>query len=146
MGFSVSGSAAIIFAGMFIAFGMFYTATSNGFERISEARSESAEDMLEQRNTALNITEVTYNASGNDDLVIRVNNTGSTELAINDTDVLVDNDFQGVDDWDSYNVDGDTDTEVWLPGEQLEITISRSSDPTRVKVVTGPGLSDTEVV
>ena len=146
MGFSVSGSLVVVLLGLFIALSVYYGSVSNAMERVNDARLAQHEHSDGIHDADLNVTSLSVVTSPSCGVELEVNNTGSTELAINDTDVLVDNDFQGVDDWDSYNVDGDTDTEVWLPGEQLEITISRSSDPTRVKVVTGPGLSDTEVV
>lgn len=140
MGFSVSGSAAIIFAGMFIAFGMFHTATTNGFERVSDAQQDRTDRTLAQQNTAIEIVSAEWNSTSGT-LTIEVNNTGAQSLSVSDVDVLANNEYQtGY----STSVDGDSQTDLWLPQEQLTITVtSVDTDPGRVKVVTGTGVSET---
>ncbi|MFB6122833.1 MAG: hypothetical protein ABEJ78_05180 [Haloferacaceae archaeon] len=142
MGFSVSGSAAIIFVGMFIAFGTMYTATSNGFERVTDARDDVAEEALERQNTNISLATASYNSTSGI-LTIEVDNTGSTSLSVNGTDVLVDNEYQTS--FAVREVDGDSTTDLWLPGETLHIELS-VSNPSRVKVVSGPGVAVSEVV
>lgn len=141
MGFSVSGSAAIIFAAMFIAFGMVHSATSNGFEDISDAQQDRTDRTLTQQNTAINITSATWNSSTGD-LVVEVDNTGSSQLSVEDVDLLANNDYQrGYD----TSVDGDGSTDLWLPQERLTITVTTlGQDPGRIKVVTGPGVAATQ--
>jgi len=140
MGFSVSGSAAIVFAGMFIAFGMFHTATTNGFERVSEAQEDRTDRTLAQQNTAIEVTGATWQGTAND-LTVTVNNTGSESLSVSDVDLLANNSYlSGYD----TSVDGDTETDLWLPQEQLTITVTTlNTDPGRVKIVTGTGVADT---
>jgi len=41
---------------------------------------------------------------------------------------------------------GDNSTDLWLPGERLHLEVSASSQPTRVKIVSGPGVAVTEVL
>jgi len=140
MGFSVSGSAAIVFAGMFIAFGMFHTATTNGFERVSEAQEDRTDRTLAQQNTAIDVTSATWNTTSRT-LTVTVNNTGAEPLAVSDVDLLANNSYQS-----GYNtsVDGDRDTDLWLSQEQLTITVTAINDnPGRVKVVSGTGVADT---
>jgi flagellar protein FlaF len=143
MGFSVSGSAAIIFASMFIAFGMWYTATANSFERVSEAETAGADSALTDRNTHVEITSAEF---ANGTLTITVNNTGAEQLSLSDTDLLVDGRIVG--DWqaDNATVEGYGDTDLWMAGEELTITLSRSSQPARVKIVTETGVADTAEV
>lgn len=143
MGFSVSGSAAIVFVGMFIAFGMFYSASSNTMEEVTDARSDWQDDVLDQQNTEIEIASATYNAS-TDSLVVEVNNTGSTALSVNETDLLVDNVYQLS--FQNRSVDGDTTTDLWLPGQRLAYNVSFDSQPDRVKVATGTGVAETGVV
>ncbi|WP_049970244.1 fla cluster protein FlaF [Haladaptatus cibarius] len=143
MGFSVSGATAIIFLAMFLSFGIVYSAAYNGYERVNDAQSDRAEGVLDQRNTALNITTLNYSG---ENLNVTVTNTGSTTLDVNDTDVLVDGSYVATADIVSHDVNGDSATELWLPGEALHFEISVSSSPARVKVVSGPGLADTEAV
>lgn len=143
MGFSVSGSVVIIAIGLFVSFGMFYTATSNGFEQVTEAQQDTHDTRLERQNTDITIINASYNSTSTT-LSVSVNNTGSTTLSINETDVLVDNDYQA-----SYqsDVDGNTATDLWQPGETLDIrvNITKLAD-FRVKIVAGPGIADTTEV
>ncbi|MCU4799851.1 flagellin [Halobacteria archaeon HArc-gm2] len=140
MGFSVSGSAAIIFAAMFVGFGMFHSATVNGFETVSDAQEDRTDRTLVQQNTEIEIWSATWDG-GAGELTVRANNTGSTELAVDDVDLLADNAYvSGY----ATSVDGDGATNLWLPQETLAITVtSLDSDPGRVKLVTGPGVSAT---
>jgi len=143
MGFSVSGSAALIFVAMFIGFGMFYSATANGFENINDAREDQSERLLEQQNTEINVTSAVWNSSGNDELVVEVDNTGATELSVSKTDLLVDNVYRS---GDRTEVGTDDETDIWSPQETLTITVDRDSKPNSVKIVTETGVADTMVV
>ena len=143
MGFSVSGSAAIIFVGIFLAFSSAYTASANGFERVSDANSAVGDEALERQNTALTVSNATYDA-GNDTLSVDVINEGSTSLSVNATDLIVDNTYRG--NYTTRHVDGDNSTDLWLPGEQLHFEVNATTRPNRVKVVSGPGVADAEVV
>jgi len=142
MGFSVSGSAALIFVAAFIGFGMFYSASANGFEQINDAREAQADSTLEQQNTDIVIRDVTYDST-NGYVNITVDNTGSSELAVSDVDVLVDNDYRT-----GYRsaVEDDTATDLWLPQETLELNVTVSTGPSRVKIVSGPGVAATEAI
>ncbi|QLH84289.1 flagellin [Halosimplex pelagicum] len=142
MGFSVSGSAALIFAGLLIAFGMWHTAATNSFERVSEAQSDRSDGLLDQKNTAV-VVDSASTADG--DLTVEATNTGSTALSLNETDLLVDNEYRTG--WRANaTVDGDAATYLWLPGEQLAIEVPPEGTPGRVKLATEAGVSDTEVV
>ena len=143
MGFSVSGSAAVIFVAAFIGFGMFYSAAANGFERVNDAREDQRDRLLDQQNTDISVVSATWNNS-DDNLVVTVDNTGSETLSVEETDLLVDNDYQtGYD----TTVDTDPSTDIWASQEQLEITVtSFTSGPDRVKVVTENGIADTAEV
>jgi len=143
MGFSVSGSAAIIFAAMFIAFGMWHSAATNGFEQVSDAQNDHADAALERQNTDVVIDSVVLNTTS-DEMQVNATNLGSTDLAIEETDVLVDNDYHT--EWRATaTVDGVADTDLWLPGEELVFTVSVSSAD-HVKLVTETGVSATAEV
>ncbi|PSQ33255.1 flagellin [Halobacteriales archaeon SW_10_68_16] len=143
MGFSVSGAAAIIFASLFIAFGMWYSAGMNSFERVTEAQNDRTDTVLETSNTDIEIVSTTYAAS-EDNLTVRVNNTGTAQLSVSDTDLIVDGEYRT--DWAESSVAGDRETDLWLAGEQLKINVSASSQPDRVKVVADTGVADTAEV
>jgi len=140
MGFSVSGAAAIIFASMFIAFGMWYTAADNSFSRVTDAQDAQSEGSLETSNTEIAIVSASYNSGT---LTVDVNNTGTTQLSLNETDLLVDGQYET--DWQAANatVASDGGTDLWLPGEQLTITLDKASQPNRVKLVTESGVAAT---
>jgi flagellar protein FlaF len=139
MGFSVSGAAAIIFASMFIAFGMWFTASSNSFDRIVNSQDVQTEGTLETSNTDVGITTATYNSSS-DGLVVEANNTGANELSLSSTDFLIDGIY--VDGWQNgAEVEGVANTDLWLSGEQLVIDLERETEPQRVKLVTESGVS-----
>lgn len=143
MGFSVSGSAAIIFVGIFLAFSSAYTASANGFERVTDATSAVDEEALDRKNTALSITNATYDAA-NDTLTVEAVNEGTTTLEIDAVDLLVDNAYR--DNFTVRRVGGDNSTRLWLPGERLYLEVTVTSQPARLKIVTGPGVATTEVL
>ncbi len=143
LGFSVSGSAAIIFVGVFLAFSTAYTASSNGLEQMNDARSAVDDEALERQNTAISITNATYNDSTGT-LTVDVVNEGSTELSVGVVDVLVDNTYRT--NISVQEVAGDAETDLWLPGERLHLELSVPSPPNRVKIVSGPGIAVTEVL
>lgn len=140
MGFSVSASAAIIFAAMFISMGMLYPAVANGAERVGDARADSADVLLDQQNTAIDLVNVSYD-SGSETLTVVVDNTGTTDLTLDATDLVVNNSYVTP---SSTTVAGDVTTDLWLPGERLtiEADISLTADGSnRIVVVTDHGIS-----
>lgn len=142
MGFSVSGSFAIVFLGALIALSMAYTAGANGFERVNDAREDQSDRVIERHNIGLEVANVTYFGS-NDTFRVTVNNTGATGLSVEATDVIVDNTYltNG-----TRSVAGDAGTDLWLPGEQLIVNVSLPTKPDAVTVATERGLSAREVV
>ncbi|WP_251343825.1 hypothetical protein [Haloplanus halophilus] len=141
MGFSVSGSAAIIFVGVFLAFSTAYTASADGFERVSDARSAVDEQALERQNTVIDVTNASY---GNGTLSVEVVNEGATGLSVGAVDLLVDNAYR--DNFTARTVAGSNSTDLWLPGERLRLDVSAPNRPDRIKVVSGPGVADVEVL
>lgn len=140
MGFSVSGAAAVVFVGMFIAFGMWYTASANSFERVTAAQADRTEEVLETRNTDVEVVSATHNGTH---LIVDVNNTGASQLRLSTTDLLIDGRFETG--WAGNATVGATahpDTDLWLSGEELSIVVAESTQPDRVKVVSETGVSD----
>ena len=143
MGFSVSGSAAIVFVGLFFAFGTFFTASTNSMEDVTDANSDWQDQQLAQQNTDIAITDAVYD-NVTDSLVVGVDNVGATTLSVNRTDLIIDNEYQTT--TQSRDVDGDSTTDVWAPGQRLTYNVSATSQPDRVKVTTETGVAATEVV
>ena len=142
MGFSVSGSAAIVFVGLFIAFGTFYSASTNTMEQVTDARSDWQDRDLDQHNTDIEITAATYNNT-TDRLTVETNNTGAVALSVNETDLIADNEYLIP---DRSDVNGDAATDIWATGQRLTFNVSLGTQPDRVKVTTGTGVAATEVV
>ncbi|MFC7079995.1 fla cluster protein FlaF [Halorussus caseinilyticus] len=148
MGFSVSGATVVLFLGIFISFGIAYSAANDGFERVNEAYEENTDHELVRQNTDVSIADASVaNAGGETYLNVNATNTGSTTLSVNDTDILIDGNYtpQTSQKMVTVEVDGNNETDLWLPGETLQLNVS-VADPDRVKVVTGPGVAASEVV
>jgi len=142
MGFSVSGSAAIIFASLFIAFGLWTTASANSFERVSEAEADRTDGLLTQQNTAIEITSATWNGTH---LIVDAENAGAAQLRLSETDFLVDGAYRT--DWQAdATAGGDAETDLWLSGETLTITRQVDAQPDRVKLVASSAVADTAEV
>jgi len=135
MGFSVSASTAIVFAGMFLAVGILYPAVSNGFEQVQDAQVERDQSQLDLRNTQIEI-QSTSNSE------ITVTNNGSTSLTVEEVDLIVDGEYQPRNDEDlTKEVDGASNSDLWLPGETLEISGFDGGSGDRFRVVTEHGIS-----
>ena len=94
---------------------------------------------MDQRNTDVGLDATSYD-SGSGTLTVAVNNTGGTTLSVGDTDLIVDNAYADR----TTRVDGNSETDLWLPGETLTFEASVAAQPSRVKVVTGAGVAVTE--
>ncbi|PSQ33256.1 hypothetical protein BRD09_01445 [Halobacteriales archaeon SW_10_68_16] len=141
MGFSTSGSLLLVFFALFVAVGTLYSVSANTTEELTEATDDQQERIDDVQQSRVNVTAATWDPSvGN--LTIRVNNTGETRLDAADVDVIVDGEYRDTTDFERVEVAG-TDSTVWLPGEQLVLEDADvATKPTRVKVVTGPGVAD----
>lgn len=142
MGFSVSAATALIFAGVFLAFGIFYPAMANGVERVSEADAAKADQNLEQAQTDINISEV--NVVGDvDEITVNINNTGTTALTVNETNFILGGDYIQPSLY-ATEVDKQPDTNLWLPGETLKIDYnpSTTASASSFKIVTEYSVND----
>ena len=144
MGFSVSAATAVIFAGLFLALGIFYPAMVNSYERVQAADADQADRALEQANTDIQLADAT---DGGNQLDVTLTNNGSTSLTVSETDVVVDGTYIQRSELDTtvVDVDGNDDsaTDLWLPGETLEITYNPTGqfNGNRVRVVTEHGVA-----
>jgi len=145
MGFSVSGSAAILFIAAFVSVGILYSAAFNGYERVQDAEAEQSDRVLNAKNTAIEIASVTYDST-DENMTVNVTNNGSTALSISETDLVSNGSYVVDDAYVSRSVDGQTETDLWLPGETYSLTVTQSPRPDRVQVVTENGVTATEVV
>lgn len=138
MGFSVSGSTVVILIGCLIAFSAAFTVATDSFDRITTVQDERADRLLDQQNTAIEISDVRRD---NETVTITVTNTGSTTLAIDRTDLLVDGEYRNETPTIRTGTNGDPKegTNLWIPGDRLEYEIESNGD--RVKVITQNGVA-----
>jgi len=139
MGFSVSASTAIVFAGLFLAVGILYPAASNGFEQIQDAQVDRDDTQVELRNTQIEIQSASTSE-------ITVTNNGTTSLTVSEVDLIVDGVYQDRGDFEDHtSVDGNSETDLWLPGEALTIDFDESDvivgSDDRIKIATEHGIS-----
>lgn len=143
MGFSVSGSVAIISIGVLVAFGVMFPAVIDSSQQVSEAQSTQSERILDQQNTEIHINDTTYDG---ENLTVAVVNEGTVSLNVEQTDVIVDGEYHSPNVTTVYRTknmtQGNTDTRIWLSGEVLELVVAVDSDPRRVKIVTETGVSE----
>ena len=141
VGFSVSGSAAIVFVGVMVAAGIAVPSLVGSMGALADSQGEQVDRGIDALNTEFEITSATYD-SNNTELALELRNTGSTTLGVNETSVLVDGTIQRDADIQSTDVDGDSTAALWLPGQTLTIEIDYSG-PNRVKVVAENGIAET---
>lgn len=136
MGFSVSGAAVILLAGLLVAFGMLSASTTNGFERVEEAQDARADAVLDRKNTAIVITEADWNGAA---INFDVENTGSRTIRSSAIDVVVDGSHE--------DHTKRTSSDIIRPGETADLTVDAiSSQPSRITVVTAGGVADSSEV
>ena len=137
MGFSVSAATAVIFAGLFLALGIFYPAMVNSYERVQAADADQADRALDQANSDIQISTVSTGANGAVDVV----NQGSTALPVNETDLVINGAYQERSTV-STDIDDDDTTGLWLPSETLTLEPSTSlTNGDQIRVVTEHGVS-----
>lgn len=143
-GFATSASLLLVFVGLFVALGALYSVAANTEERVREARADARSHHHDVQGTAVNVTEATWD--GDDNLTLRIENTGDVPLSVPDADTVVDGTYVGISDYERVEVAG-ADSDLWRPGEVLvledEDTVAGfATTPDRVAVVTGPGVAD----
>ena len=132
VGFSVSGSAVIIFVGVMVAAGIAVPSLVGSMGALADSQGEQVDRGIDALNTEFEITSATYDSEATDpDLTIELKNTGSTTLREERTSVLTD----GVPETDATN------TGLWVPGETITITVNGLPD--RVKIVAENGIAET---
>ncbi|ELY70778.1 flagellin [Natronobacterium gregoryi SP2] len=130
-----------------VAAGVMFPAIFTVSSDTGDAFAAQADQTRDQVNTAIAVEPI--DDSGGD-IVVAVDNEGTTSLTITDTDLLVNGEFVQPD--GTVVDDGETErdeTDIWLPGTTLELTVSETTlsesgidDVERVKVVTETGIAD----
>lgn len=147
MSFSVSGSFVIVLLGVFIAAGTVYATLWNTGERLADAEADQRDRLDRLQGTSIAVDSVGLISTVDCGVEIVATNEGETTLALNRTDLLLDNAYES-----GWRTDAELDdetgstvssTDLWFPGEQLRINASGlDAAPERVRLVTGPGVAD----
>jgi len=140
MGFSEIAVSAVLFSTFLLIAGVLGASYFNYLDELSEAKRINAEILSAKVHTNISILNATYNTSS-DILVITFENRGDTILNLDLTNILVDGILIGnVTDY-TYTVASISTTEKAFPGEIVVVSVSLSSAPTRVAVVTEYGIA-----
>lgn len=143
MGFSVSGATALLLIAFLISFGAFYTATTGAVDQVQDAQIDQTDRSIETLNTEIGITHV---GNDGDELTIEAENTGASTLQIDDLSLLVDGEYIPHEDLET-EVDGSSESELWMPQQQLTITTERDLElPVRIRLVTEHGIAATAIL
>lgn len=146
MGFSVSGSAVVIFIGFMVAVGLAVPTLAGTLSTVTESQGQQIDRGVDTLNTELDIETAEYREA-DDELVVEARNTGSTSLSVVDTSLLVDDVL--ITDLDR-EVDGAGETNLWMTGDLLRFTVTDvesredvdSEALDRAKVVAENGIDD----
>lgn len=123
----------IIFIGIVLAIGLLFPAVSSFTESVSDSIDSQIDTNREIKNTQIGINAT----SESNDIIIDVNNTGTTSIFIEDVTVLLDGE---VSEPDSFNIDG-SNRDILYSGETLVLEYN-SRTATRVKVIVQKGVSE----
>lgn len=142
MGFSTSGAMAVLFVGLLVAVGIAYPVLETAHDRRASAIDDRDERALDIRNTGVAIDEI--ETVDEEIVLIRVENTGTTTLSVDETDLLINGDYIERSEYETEVNEEDRD--LWQPGETLEVFDLEDGDGNRVKIVTENGISVAEEV
>lgn len=111
-----------------------YGAINTSYDTVSEADRKEFERMMERKHTEIELMGTQF---GEGLLTLTIRNTGNIILHTRTLEVLLDGTWAtaGI---GSMTVEG-TVTDIWGPGEDLEIGITTSVQPERIKIITGNG-------
>lgn len=135
MGLSVSTASAIIFISFVIIFGIVFGAFDNYQDSLIEANKENYQRLDELKGTEFSIISVDKQNN-----IIELKNLGETVIGVDELDVLVDG-IYSTDSIMTMDVEGHAGSSIWAPGETLFIHMSSGLDKTRVRVISGNGIS-----
>lgn len=140
MGFSVTATFVVFFVALLGAAGVAASAFWKTADLLHESRDTESSRAEELVHTNLTIASAPTYDGGTNTLTFTVQNTGATVLDVSDFAFLVD----GVVNLSlvSESINGNTNTDVFLPGESMIVTLSPiTSAPTHVQAVAGNGVS-----
>jgi len=150
MGFSTSGSAAVLLIGLLLAASVLVPTMMSLGSTTGDAFGSQSEQLREQTNTGIEIDPEETDAENG--VTVVVANEGTLTLGVRETDVLVNGYYVEPDETTVVDRSGDrsSDTNLWQPGTDLEIVIEQGTldneldgaEPERVQVSTQNAIAD----
>lgn len=139
MGLSVSGATAVILLGVLLSLSALYPAVMSTYNTQSDAMRDQSDRIVTQLNTEFTTTNATYDATRGQ-VNVTVTNTGAESLELDRLDTLVDGEYVPPAERRS-TVAGRPDTAVVLPNETVRLSISVTTEPERIKLVSKSGVA-----
>jgi flagellar protein FlaF len=143
MGFSTSAATAIIFAGLVILMGTIASVVFDTYGELKDAALETSDSEFDRQRTRVSIVNSSYNGTS---VFINASNTGEVTLDANLIDVLL-NGTISTEQIVTQEVAGTT-SKVWGVHEvmYIEVTYADGNNSTRIRLITGNGVSGTKVM
>jgi archaellum component FlaF (FlaF/FlaG flagellin family) len=139
MGLSVSAASAILAMGFALTALVLVDSFTHNYEKMDEASQDRTDRQRDILDTRIEIRNATFH-NGSRTLGINITNTGSATLDPNSLDVLLDGVLH-THNITSREVDG-APASAWFPAKTLLVTMGAQELPSRVKVVTGNGVTE----
>ena len=144
MGFGTVAANVILFIGVLSVAGGFVILMNTYASQTSSTISIQKNQMLDEINTDIKITSTYYSSSENR-LTMYVENSGKTDLIMNNTDIYISGERISRND---MTITKEPDTQVsqppiWSPKEVIKIVIDKSLDSgeNQIKIFTNNGVS-----
>jgi len=142
MGFSTSGVVVLLFIVGLLAASVLVPTLFSLTSATGEAFNSQSEQIREQTNTGITITEATSNPVS---VEFVAENTGTEPLEVNQKSILIDGEYVDREEIDETSVDGNTETNLWLPGSTAEFEVETDGE-NRVKLITTNGVADAQSI
>jgi len=143
MGFSTSAATAIIFTGVIVLVSFTANVVFNTYSDLKDAAMEVSDSEFDRQRTRIEVVNSSFDGSM---VFINASNTGETTLDARFIDVLLDGIIEtgGI---TKREVSGTT-SRIWGVHEvlYLEVSYSSATNDTRIRLITGNGVSGTKVM
>lgn len=127
MGFAAVAGHLVILVALVSAGTVLVAAISDSFSDVVNAQEQAIQRMREARAEDIDLRSEFFSSSS-DKVMANWTNNGSEELRFDEVNLLVDGDVTDKDTVDTFQVRGATSSDVWAPGEVLEVVVTGQGD------------------
>ncbi|NLI73463.1 MAG: hypothetical protein GX369_01645 [Euryarchaeota archaeon] len=135
MGLSISAATAVIFISAVLAFSGIFAVVSNAQDSLIDEHRDYLSRLDDKASTRLTISEILIDTD-----TISVMNEGTTTLDVREIDLLIDGILSN-DRIESTRVNGIEETNIWMPGEMLEISVPEIPIDAKIRIISSNGAS-----